>query len=97
MSTIEAVYENCVFRPLGPVALPEHARVVFEPRLLDEQQVVEGQDAVHEVLSRRYRSGHHDTAERHNDPSPSLEEVRSALSNIKGCLADAVSEQRGDY
>ena len=28
---IEAVYENGVFRPLGPVDLPEHAHVRIEP------------------------------------------------------------------
>lgn len=70
MNTIEAVYENGVFRPLGPVELPEHARVAFEPRQLDQQQASTGQDAVNEVLSRRYRSGHHDTAERHNVHQP---------------------------
>jgi predicted DNA-binding antitoxin AbrB/MazE fold protein len=70
MSTIEAVYENGVFRPLGPVELPEHTRVAFEPRQLDPQPAGSDQGAVHEVLSRRYRSGHHDTAERHNDHQP---------------------------
>ena len=36
MSTIEAVYENGVFRPLQPVALPEGAHVAvvtLEPRV----------------------------------------------------------------
>ncbi|MFO0847117.1 MAG: antitoxin family protein [Gemmataceae bacterium] len=33
-TTIHAVYENGVFRPKGPVALPEAAEVAFEPRLV---------------------------------------------------------------
>lgn len=33
-TTIHAVFENGVFRPKGPVALPEAAEVVFEPRLV---------------------------------------------------------------
>ena len=32
--TIHAVFENGVFRPKGPVALPESAEVAFEPRLV---------------------------------------------------------------
>lgn len=32
--TIHAVFENGVFRPKGPVALPEAAEVAFEPRLV---------------------------------------------------------------
>lgn len=31
---IHAVFENGVFRPRGPVALPESAGVAFEPRLV---------------------------------------------------------------
>lgn len=32
MSTIRAIYENGVFRPIEPVDLPEHTPVEFEPR-----------------------------------------------------------------
>ena len=32
--TVHAVFENGVFRPTGPVALPESAEVAFEPRLV---------------------------------------------------------------
>jgi predicted DNA-binding antitoxin AbrB/MazE fold protein len=34
MTTIHAVYENGVFKPTGPVALPEACEVEFEPRLI---------------------------------------------------------------
>jgi hypothetical protein len=30
----------------------------------------DGMDAIYEILSRRFNSGHHDTAERHNEHQP---------------------------
>jgi predicted DNA-binding antitoxin AbrB/MazE fold protein len=74
MPTITAVYENGVFRPLGPVELPEHTRVEFEPKVQPAEPaapaVPDGLARVYNVLSRRYRSGHRDTAERHNEHQP---------------------------
>lgn len=81
MSTIHAIYENGVFRPTEPVDLPEKSHVKFEPRLVEiDPDVADsiselaktdpGLAAVYEVLSRRYNSGHHDTAERHNEHQP---------------------------
>ncbi len=69
MKTIYAIYENGVFRPLDPVDLPEHARVRVEA---DEtvKNPTDGNDEIDEILSRRYRSGHRDTAERHNEHQP---------------------------
>lgn len=32
MKTIQAIFENGVFRPTEPVELPEHCAVEFEPR-----------------------------------------------------------------
>jgi len=34
MGTIQAIFENGVFRPTSPVALPEATEVEFEPRLV---------------------------------------------------------------
>jgi len=74
MATITAVFENGIFRPLDPVHLPEHTRVEFEPRVQAEipssPAMPEDVARVYEVLSRRYQSGHHDTAERHNEHQP---------------------------
>ena len=74
MPTITAVYENGVFRPLEPVELPEHTRVEFEPKIqvpdAAPASVPDGLARVYDVLSRRYRSGHSDTAERHNEHQP---------------------------
>ncbi|MBO0700487.1 MAG: antitoxin family protein [Zavarzinella sp.] len=73
MPTITAIFENGVFRPLEPVALPEHTRVEFEPKVQpapDVPAVPTGLARVYDVLSRRYKSGHPDTAERHNEHQP---------------------------
>ena len=34
MGTVHAIYENGVFKPKGPVALPEACEVEFEPRVV---------------------------------------------------------------
>ena len=81
MITIQAIFEGGVFRPIAPVELPEHSTVEFEPRLVkcdpDVAEAIKemaktnpGLAAIYEVLSRRYDSGHHDTAERHNEHQP---------------------------
>ena len=35
MATVTAIYENGVFRPLGPVEFPERTLVEFEPKVAD--------------------------------------------------------------
>ena len=70
MNVIRAVYENGVFRPTKPIELPEHCVVEFEPRPVDADRREEALAAVYEVLSRRYHSGQHDLAERHNEHQP---------------------------
>jgi predicted DNA-binding antitoxin AbrB/MazE fold protein len=75
-STVHAIYENGVFRPVGPVDLPERTPVEFEPRVLAEVQqapqppMSEGLAKVYEILGRRYNSGHADTAARHDEHQP---------------------------
>lgn len=76
MSAIHAIYENGVFRPTEPVDLPEGCEVIVEPRAIEivpgreASPAVDGLDDVYEILGRRYRSGHSDTAERHNEHQP---------------------------
>jgi predicted DNA-binding antitoxin AbrB/MazE fold protein len=71
--TIQAIYENGVFRPMQPVALPEGtvvqvhtAEQSVDIRTLvppgTEEDLIRG----YEILGRRFNSGHHDTAERHS-------------------------------
>jgi len=40
--TIRAIYENGVFRPTEKVDLPESTSVVFEPRLVPDDQDLPG-------------------------------------------------------
>ena len=68
--TIRAVYENGVFRPTEPVDLPDQLVVEFEPRPVGTDGEDDALDAVYEVLSRRFHSGQHDLAERHNEHQP---------------------------
>jgi predicted DNA-binding antitoxin AbrB/MazE fold protein len=69
MGTLEAIYEDGVFRPLEPVTLPEHSRVRFAPEMvngLPEQDL----DAIYAAMDLRFDSGEHDVAARHNEHQP---------------------------
>ncbi len=67
-TAIEAVFENGVFRPLGPVHLSEGTHVYVKTSL--EELAEPPLPTVREILSRRYRSGQTDTAARHNEHQP---------------------------
>jgi predicted DNA-binding antitoxin AbrB/MazE fold protein len=69
MNTVQAVYEDGVFRPIGPVTLAENTRVEFEPRVLEPRQSKEMLE-VFEILSHSFDSGQHDLAARHNEHQP---------------------------
>lgn len=70
MGPITAIFENGVFRPTAPVNLPDKCEVVFEPKVVMKCDDPAHLDRVYEILSHRYKSGHHDTAERHNEHQP---------------------------
>ncbi len=76
METIQGIYENGVVRPLEPLVLPESTPVsILVPSAPAQGKIPaiesrEGMDAIYEILSRRFNSGHHDTAERHNEHQP---------------------------
>jgi predicted DNA-binding antitoxin AbrB/MazE fold protein len=80
MKTIQAIFENGVFRPVVPVDLPEHSTVEFEPRLQEaaprEEQlptsppISDGLAKIYAILGERYNSGFSDTAARHNEHQP---------------------------
>jgi predicted DNA-binding antitoxin AbrB/MazE fold protein len=40
MSIIRAIYENGVFKPKGPVSVPEGSEVVFEPEVVVEPDIL---------------------------------------------------------
>jgi predicted DNA-binding antitoxin AbrB/MazE fold protein len=76
--SVEAIYENGVFRPLEPVDLPEHQRV--EVTIADED----------DWLDRDYIQW----AASQVQESVSLEAVREALAKIPGSLtADFIAER----
>ena len=79
--SIHAIYENGVFRPTDQVHLPERSRVILNAELIPngtnniDRSVPaeiddEGLQEIHEVLSRRFRSGESDVAARHNEHQP---------------------------
>ena len=81
MKTVRAIYENGVFRPTGPVDLPDHSEVEFEARLIASDSgttadpgpvapMSEGLARIYAILGQRFHSGHVDTAERHNEHQP---------------------------
>ncbi len=70
MKPIRAIYENGVFRPLDPVDLPEGCHVELVIKVVNSPEDAEHRKRVEATLSRRYSSGHHDTAERHNEHQP---------------------------
>ena len=71
MSTVHAIFENGVFRPIGTVSLPERCEVVFEPRVVTPEVARQAApDEIYEILGRRYESGESDVAARHNEHQP---------------------------
>jgi predicted DNA-binding antitoxin AbrB/MazE fold protein len=73
--TIHAVYEHGVFRPTEKVNLPEGQQVevqvtVCEPLKSTSAAISPGLAEIYAILGERYRSGHTDTAERHNEHQP---------------------------
>jgi predicted DNA-binding antitoxin AbrB/MazE fold protein len=70
MSSIHAIYENGVFRPVQPVNLPDRCEVEVEIRTVKPEQQRPSLDDVYAILGRRHSSGEHDVAARHNEHQP---------------------------
>ncbi len=71
MKTIPAIFEGGGFRPLEKVDLPEQARVeeaIVEPAT--KEAADDNLRSLYEIMSRRFRSGRHDLAARHNEHQP---------------------------
>jgi predicted DNA-binding antitoxin AbrB/MazE fold protein len=73
--TIHAVFEHGVFRPTEKVDLPEGQEVEVQVTLVEapkasEASVSPGLAEIYAIIGERYRSGHSDTAERHNEHQP---------------------------
>jgi predicted DNA-binding antitoxin AbrB/MazE fold protein len=70
MPTFRAIYENGVFRPFEPVDLPEGCWVKITILSIEAAEPGQDMDAIYEIMDKRYNSGYHDTAERHNENQP---------------------------
>jgi predicted DNA-binding antitoxin AbrB/MazE fold protein len=68
--TVRAIFENGVFRPTGPVNLPDRSEVEFEPRPVAAPAERPSLDDVYAILGKRFNSGEHDVAARHNEHQP---------------------------
>jgi predicted DNA-binding antitoxin AbrB/MazE fold protein len=69
VGTIEAIFEDGVFRPIEPVVLPEKCRVRFQPQLVDGE-IQQDLDAIYAAMDLRFNSGEHDVAARHDEHQP---------------------------
>jgi predicted DNA-binding antitoxin AbrB/MazE fold protein len=80
---VEAVYENGLLRPLEPLALEEHQHVTV---IIEDAP----KDSAESWIDREY----HAALEASEEPEPTLEAVRKALSSVSGSLSDAVRAER---
>jgi predicted DNA-binding antitoxin AbrB/MazE fold protein len=69
-STVHAIYENGVFRPIEKVDLPDLCEVEVEIRQVKEGPKQPSLDDVYAILGKRHASGEHDVAARHNEHQP---------------------------
>jgi len=63
MQTIHAIYENGVFRPLEPVALPENTPVTVIPDIPVDAKLGSNSPELYEILSHSYDTGETDAAD----------------------------------
>ena len=70
ITTIHAVYENGVFRPMEKVDLPDLCEVEVDVRKVREASRKPSLDDVYAILGKRHATGEHDIAARHNEHQP---------------------------
>jgi len=71
MSSIPAVYENGVFRPVDQVDMPEGTKVIVETEAAVEERIRAGRRRIFESLSRSYDTEEPgNCVETHNDHQP---------------------------
>lgn len=66
MPVVHALFENGVFKPKGPVALPEPCEVEFEPRLVESARLPQAAPTPAFIT----------------DPNPSPEDARRLLDEM---------------
>ncbi len=71
MKTVQAVYENGVFRPTGPVDLPEGCEVEFEPKpATHPAELSPRQRRIRELLRQSVDTDDPRLSERHDEHQP---------------------------
>ncbi len=78
---IEAIYENGVLRPLGPVDLEEHQRYSLGIEPIEDAKPELDEEFIASCAPE-------------NGREVSIEEVRQALSGIPGSLSDDIRAER---
>jgi predicted DNA-binding antitoxin AbrB/MazE fold protein len=68
--TFHAIYENGLIRPLKPLDLPDRCEVEVEVRSLKLDSQRPALEDVYLILNKRFDSGDHDVAARHNEHQP---------------------------
>jgi predicted DNA-binding antitoxin AbrB/MazE fold protein len=83
---VEAVYENGVLRPLRPLDLKEHERVIVSvSQTTPTPAALEG-EYIERIKRETQAEG----------PAPGLEEVQRRLAKIPGSMAELIIAERGD-
>ena len=70
MSSLRAIYEHGVFRPLETVDLPESSEVLIEPLIVAAPLSPTGRQRIYQILGQRFDSGEDDVAARHDEHQP---------------------------
>jgi predicted DNA-binding antitoxin AbrB/MazE fold protein len=80
---VDAIYENGLLRPLGPLNLSDqqHVSITVEVGVSDDW-------LDHDAM---------EVARLEGDPTISLEDVRQRLGKLSGSLSDLVTAERGEY
>jgi predicted DNA-binding antitoxin AbrB/MazE fold protein len=84
---VEAIYENGVLRPLEPLGLKEHERVLVS---ISHPEVEAG-------LAIEYMDRIKREVREESEPAPGIDEVQRRLSKIAGSMSDFISAHRGEY
>ena len=88
----DAIFENGILRPLGPVDLVESERVTVSvsPAKLNR-------DEIRASMIDQTMLAHAKAEIAAMKQVPSLEEIRRQLSSFKGSIAEVIVAERGDY
>jgi predicted DNA-binding antitoxin AbrB/MazE fold protein len=87
---IDAIFEDGVFRPDVPIAIPNGERVTLriEPKGISTEDLSDVMD----LLDTEFL----ESCRRHDESAPSLEEVRNILSAFQSPLADYIVAERDE-